>query len=64
MLIKVFGYWINPRNVTCLHFHIGTGATRICFNVTEYDAADYIEIEGATPDQVAEEINKQATANL
>lgn len=63
MLVKVFGEWINPNNVSFLQAKRASARkliywTNICF-VGGGDSKDqYIKIENKTPDEVAEEINR------
>ena len=52
MLIKVFGYWINPKRVTSIRQI--SAKTRLHFS-----GSYPITYDGRTCDEVAEEINKQ-----
>lgn len=63
MMIKVFGKWFNPNMVLGL-LDDKKGNTRITLpihdNIGQIRLAS-IYIEGKTPDEVGEEINKQIT---
>jgi hypothetical protein len=54
MLINVYGNWINPDNIDSLSFVFSKDKVK----KTKLEGIDVV-IEGKTPDEVAECINKQ-----
>lgn len=58
MLIKVFGTWLNPRNITYLY--VGKNSTDTDVHFGEFNGGYHeIRYKDKTDDEVAAEINKQ-----